>query len=148
MKVNGRPLLNEHEVSTIFQKLEPYLMTGLSIRKSCHLAKVPRSTVYCLLERNRGFLDQIARSRQYISVLVSTITSRMLAEISNKQIKGKRVTGIEMDFLQWYALHHASCAEEYGRKPGSNQYDPELEMEKIRILIETQTINGLNRSIV
>lgn len=144
MKVNGRPLLNEYQITTLFQKLEPYLMTGLSIRKSCQLAKVPRSTVYCLLDRDKRFLDQITRSRQYISVLVCTITSKMLVDITNRQIKGKCMTEIERDFVQWYPLHHVSCVEEYGRKLNSNQFVPEIEIEKVRRLIEPQTLNVLN----
>lgn len=143
MKVNGRPLLNEYQITTLFQKLEPYLMSGLSIRKSCHLAKVPRSTVYCLLDRNKRFLDQITRSRQYVSVLFCTITSKILVDISTKQIDGKDISLVEMDFLQWYATNYVGCMEEYGRKHNSDLY-PEREIAKLMSALESINNNYPN----
>jgi len=139
MKANGRPLLSDNEISTVFQKLEPYLMSGLSIRKACAQAKVPRSTVYCLTARNQGFLDQITRSKQYISVLLCLETSRMLINITERQNQGNELSNLDINFLKWFAMHYVGCREEYGRKVDDNLFDPEMEIQRISRLVK-----GLN----
>ena len=45
----GRPSITEGEKDMIVRKLEPYLKSGLSIRKACQLTQIPKSTIYDLI---------------------------------------------------------------------------------------------------
>lgn len=55
-KPSNQPL-KESEIDLIFRKLEPFLMTGLSLSRAISKAEVSRSTVYQLYGENEQFAD-------------------------------------------------------------------------------------------
>ena len=64
----GRPAITDKTKDRIVQKLEPYLKAGLSVKKACIQAQIPKSTVYELMQRDTDFADQIKRYEQYLSI--------------------------------------------------------------------------------
>ncbi|MBI3397422.1 hypothetical protein HY045_03010, partial [Candidatus Woesebacteria bacterium] len=96
----------------VFQKLEPYLCSGLSIRKACNEARVGRAWLYTLMERDENFADQIARAEQYLSVIVNGIIFRELLRIVIKQQNNEKLSTLDQDFLMWFVVHSTSTREE------------------------------------
>lgn len=86
----GRPELNTSQLDLIVRKLEPFLKRGISVRKACHLANIPHSTVYDYLNKDDMFSDRIEAIKSYRLSLVSDLLSYRLEKISSniKTIKG------------------------------------------------------------
>ena len=128
--------ISELNKNLIVQKLEPYLKAGLSLRKACLQSGVARSTVYYLMENDKSFLDNIRRFQQYLSVLISTSISRQLYHIVTKQNQNISLSKYDQKFLFWLALNSNQSAEEFGRKQNFSAYDPELEIQSMKRLID------------
>jgi len=140
----GRPELTEEEKNEIVQKLEPYLKAGLSLRKACLEAQVPKSTVYEHIKKDAKFADKIERNRHYLSILVSNTTVRQLLDIVDKQqklqdkkAKGEkigtidRLNKIELEFLKWFATNSNITREEFSERKDIGLVDPEVEIQKM-----------------
>lgn len=135
----ARPQITLESKNILVQKLEPYLKSGLSLKKACSYAQVSRSTVYYLMDKDEEFLDTIRRFEQYLSVIISNALTKQLLVIVKKQNEGKELSRIDLRFLQWMALHNNQLIEEYGRRNKESVYDPEAELHRIFSLIEENT---------
>lgn len=132
----GRPSLTEEEKDVIVQKLEPYLKAGLSLRKACSEANIPKSTVYDLKEKDKYFSDKLAVFQQYLSVLVSNISYQIITRIHAKVDKGENLTKHELDYLKWFALNSKITQEEFGKRMEIEIPDPEERIRQINKLLD------------
>lgn len=131
----ARPSFTEEDKNIMLQQLEPYLKSGLPLYKACSVAKIPRSTVYYLMDKEEWFLDKIRRFEQYISVLVNTAIFHQLLTVVELQNEGKELARSDIKFLQWMALHSNHMVEEFGRRQSVSVYDPEQEIQRLNGLI-------------
>lgn len=148
--MGGRPRLTSEQIaerkSKLLQKVEPYLKSGLSVNKSLHEAKIYNSEFYKFMATDEGFRDKIELFKQYISVLVNFAFFHELMAIVEKQngdeaknIPPQELDKEDLDFLMWFGLHSNSCREEWGRRDNINlEFDPEMEIQKIKRLVEIQ----------
>lgn len=146
----GRPYLTEEQKAQrkedLLQKLEPYLKSGLSVNKALSQSKVFNSEFYKYMAEDRLFGEKVALFRQYISVLANHAIVTELFTIIEKQ-NGNEARNIEpqplskedTDFLWRFALNANVCREEWGRRR-SYDFDPEIEIQKIKQLIQETTL--------
>src|SRR3989344_1771479 len=87
--MGGRPPLTEEQKAQrkeyLLQKIEPYLKIGLSVKKALREAKIHNSEFYKYMAEDEFFRDEVARFRQFISVLVNNALVHELINIVNKQ---------------------------------------------------------------
>ncbi len=143
----GRPPISQEQKQEMLSKLEPYLKIGLSIRKACIQAGIPRANFYKCNEEDEEFRYQIERFQQFLSVLVNNAIVRELQVIVEKQ-NGNEATGIRPQFLNkddikflWkFVLNSNLTKEEWGRRENVSSFDPEVEIQKVKaIMIESTT---------
>ena len=137
----GRPAITEEEKKQMVQKLEPYLKSGLSIRKAVIEAKIPRSTFYDLMAKDKEFSDQIDRFRQFLPIMLnSTIVSHLQSIVlkQNPPAGKEKVPLTEEDiaFLKWFATTSTLTKEEYGERKDISFFDPEAEIQRVKIALE------------
>lgn len=132
----GRPPLTEEQKNEIVRKLEPYLKAGLSIKKACAEANIPKSTVYDYMESDEAFSDHIRHIEYSLSITLSMTFLKQLEAIKAKQENSTPLNKEDLDFLKWFALNSNLTKEEYGRRETINSFDPEIEIQKIKRLIE------------
>lgn len=136
----GRPFLTEKQKQErkdlILLKLEPYLMSGLSVNKSLKEAKIHNSEFYKYMRNDRLFGEKVARYRQYISVLLNQAIVTELLRIVQKQNSNQSLSKIDTDFLFWYAMNSSVCREEWGRPTNNPYFDPEEELQKIKNIVD------------
>jgi hypothetical protein len=140
----GRPEITEDEKKEMLQKLEPYLKSGISVRKALKEAQIPNSTFYKLMERDEQFREQIDRFKQFISIILNNSIIRHLHTIVAKQTpkEGEAeelLTKEDMEFLKWFATNSNLTKEEYGERKDIGIVDPESEIHRISGLIEELT---------
>lgn len=133
----GRPPLLDNQKDIIVQKLEPYLKAGLSVRKACREAEVPKSTVYDLIKKDEEFADKIRRYQQFVSVLLSNTLLRQLMVIAKRQNDSLELSSGDLRFLQWFATHSSQTREEFGDRRDVGLYDPEMEIKRLANLIDS-----------
>jgi len=138
----GRPETTSEQKTEMLQKLEPYLRSGLSVRKSLREAQVPSSTFYDIMARDIEFSEQINRFRQYVPILLNNTLVRELQDIVKKKSEGKELTKDDMDFLKWFATNSNLTREEFGERKDIGLVDPEVELNKLMGLIEEQSTKG------
>lgn len=143
----GRPFLTEKQRTErkeyLLLKLEPYLKSGLSVNKALAEVHIFNSEFYRYMKEDRLFGEKIALFRQYISILVNKIIVTELLRIVEKQ-NGNMAKNIapqplekdDIDFLWWYALNANVCKEEWGRRQITSSFDPEMELQKVKQLID------------
>lgn len=141
MSIIGRPSLPKEHSDSIVRKLEPFLKTGMSLRKACFESGISRPQVYYWMNNDRDFSDNINRLRQYLSILVNSALFRELLAIVKKQNSGIRLDQGELKYLQWYALNSPLSREEFGRRVKMEAYDPEVEIARIAEMIDGATVN-------
>jgi len=149
--VLGRPVTPESEVvlkkKTMLDKIEPYLKSGLSIRKSCLEADINRSELYVFIAEDDNFSDQIHKFQQYMSVITSNTIVREMIQIAQKQnpkvdkdgnvtTPAKPLTQSDLDLVKWFALNSKSAKEEFGERKDINTFDPEAELKRLNEAIE------------
>jgi hypothetical protein len=132
----GRPAITEEDKQEMLQKLEPYLKSGLSIRKALKEAEIPSSTFFDIMSKDLKFAEQINRFRQFVSVLLNNAIVRKLQDIIKKQNAGTELTKDDTDFLKWFATNSNLTREEFGERKDIGLYDPEIEIQKIAGLID------------
>lgn len=140
----GRPALTKEEKESFVQKLEPYLKVGLSIRKACNEAGIPKSTVYDLLEKDREFSDKITTFQQHLSVLLSSISYKALIRINQKLERNDDFTNNDIHYLQWFAVHSKATKEEFGEQTELSIIDPEKEFQRIMQAIKDNSSSNPN----
>ena len=142
MADTGRPETTEEQKQEMLQKLEPYLKSGLSVRKSLKEAQIPSSTFYDILSRDTKFSEQIDRFQQFIPVLLNSSIVRQLQSIIQKQNIGSStpLTKEDIDFLKWFATNSNLTKEEYGERKEIGLVDPEAELQRIKELIAEQSL--------
>ena len=132
----GRPEYTEEEKKEVLQKLEPYLKTGLSVRKALIEAQVNNSKFYRMMERDDGFREQINRFRQFISILLTNSVVRQLQDIVQKQNSKIPLTDKDISFLQWFAVNSKLTREEFGERKEVGLFDPEAEIQRLAHLLD------------
>jgi hypothetical protein len=146
----GRPYLTEAQKAqrkeNLLQKLEPYLKSGLSVNKALHEANIFNSEFYKYMAEDRLFGEKVAKYRQYISILANQAIVTELFAIVEKQngneaknIKPQPLSKEDVDFLWWFALNANVCREEWGRRQTFSSFDPEIELQRVRQLIQDTT---------
>ena len=134
----GNQPLTQEQKDDIVRRLEPYLKSGLSVRKSLIEAEIPRSTFYDLMSNDLEFADKINRFRQFVSVLLNNAIVRQLQAIIKKQNDKDELTDKEQGFMQWFALNSNLTKDEFGERKEVGIYDPEVEIQKIARIIDSQ----------
>lgn len=144
MSKRGRPSLSDEDLEKVVRKLSPYLRAGLSVRKACLEAGIPKSTVYDHMKSNSDFSDKIARHQQFLSVLTAqtflqhfTKIVRKVNPINNEESKG--LNDEDIRFLQWFATHSKTTREEFGDRREYEIVDPEAEINRIAGIIDRAT---------
>ncbi len=145
----GRPSITEEDKRIMLQKLEPYLKSGLSVRKALLEAQVPNSTFYRLMDEDEGFREQIERFRNFTAVLLNNAVGRHLQAIIQKQNGYKEKDGTvvpptklnreEISFLEWFALNSNLTKQEFGERKDITMFDPEAEIQKVKGILEEKT---------
>jgi len=147
----GRPPISQKQKQEMVSKLEPYLKTGLSIRKACLQARVPRANFYKCMEKDEWFRYQIEVFQQFISILTNNAIVRELQTIIEKQ-NGNEVKGIkpqplgkeDIKFLWKFALNSNLTKEEWGRREDVSMFDPEAEIQKVKAIMEKSTTKEIS----
>jgi hypothetical protein len=132
-KPEGRPPVDKE---AIFQKLKPYLQTGLSVNKACLEAQIPKSTVYDLIQNDDEFSEKISRAQQYLAIIYSNAIVTRLHGIIKKQNEGKILDVSDNIFLQWFGTRSRITREEFGERQDISLFDPETEIQRVKKLIE------------
>jgi len=127
----GRPEITEVEKQEMVSKLEPYLKSGLSVRKALGETQVPKATFYKLMDRDEHFRDQINRFRQFLAVLANNSIVRQLQGIAKKQNDNTPLSKDDQDFLWKFVTNSNLTREEYGERKDIGLYDPEVEIHRL-----------------
>ncbi|KKS11244.1 MAG: hypothetical protein UU67_C0079G0006 [Candidatus Daviesbacteria bacterium GW2011_GWB1_41_5] len=134
--MTGRPPISEEEKENIVRKLEPHLKAGLSPRKACQQAQIPKSTFYDLYEEDPEFADKIDTIRSYLAVLTSNIFYVLISKIAAKIKDGGSLRREDLDFLKWFATNSKTTKEEFGERQELEVVDPHKEIRRIMKIIE------------
>jgi len=142
----GRPPLTQEQKDELVRKLEPYLKAGLSLRKACFQAQVPKSTIYDYLDSDVEFSDRIKQIEESISLRVSMLLSNHLSAIEKRQNEGEELTHKDLGFLKWFASTSNKTKEEFSKREEiSSSFDPEAEIRRVaRIINEHISLNASN----
>jgi len=136
---SGRPETTQEEKNIILHKLEPYLKTGLSVRKALLQAEIANSSFYDIMEKDPIFSEQIAVFQQFISIMLNSSVTSHLQSIVKKQNDKLDLTSDDIKFMEWFALNSNITKEEYGERKKVNFTDPEVEIQKVKKLLEENT---------
>lgn len=128
------PANNYDKTDEIFRRLEPHLKCGLSLHKACLQAQIPKSTAYDLYRNNETFSERIDISRNYYSVLVTSIVTKELERICSKQDRGKKLQPLEVRLVQWVATNSRALKAEYGDEP--EKLDEEIKEDDAIVLLQ------------
>lgn len=139
----GNQPITQEEKDRIVRRIEPYLKSGLSIRKACLEANIPKTTFYDLMSSDEDFRDKIDTFKNFVSVLLNNTLVRELQAIIEKQngneakgIKPQRLDSTDIGFIKWFAATSNSTKEEWGERKDINLFDPEVEIQKVKKMME------------
>ena len=136
----GRPkFYTDEEKRKLLIKLEPYLKSGLSVRKALQEAQIQNGTFYRIMEEDEGFREQIETFKNFTSVLLNSAMVTHLHSITMKQSNNENLNREDIRFLQWFALNSNLCKEEFGNRDAVTLYDPEVEIQKMKKYLEENT---------
>jgi len=150
----GRPSLTQEQrdqrKAELLQKVEPYLKTGLSVNKALRETRIANSEFYKYMDEDEFFREKISLFRQYIPILLNNILIRELHIIAQKQ-NGNPLKGIspqplsrdDRDFLFKFALKSNLTKEEWGNRDQVQLFDPEVEIQRVKVIIEQSTTNEI-----
>lgn len=147
----GRPKkYNDTERQIMLTKLEPYLKSGLSVRKALSETKIQSGTFYRIMAEDERFREQIALFRQFVGVLLNNALVRELMTIIDKQngnetrnVKSQPLTSDDRAFLQWFSLKSNLTKDEWGDRERIDLFDPEAEIQKVKAIIEDYTTRNI-----
>lgn len=132
----GRPQISDTDKDLLFRKLEPYLHSGISLRKACREAKINRAWIYTLIQRDDIFADQIAQAKEYLGIYFSIFIYKIVSEYCYKILSGKLLKSEELDFLKWFALHAKATSEEFGQRINTGTtIDTEMEFRRFKQIL-------------
>lgn len=148
--LGGRP---EGDKEEMLRKLEPYLKSGLSIRKSLIEAGINNSTFYKYKSEDEGFRSKIESFQQYLSILLNSSIIKHMHELVRKQsgyveedgtrVAPKTLDGKDLAFIQWFALNSNTAKEEYGERKAVTPFDPEAELAKFKDMLDAELENKI-----
>ncbi len=149
----GRPPLSEEDKNEMLRKLEPYLKSGLCLRKSIIEAGVASTTFYKYKSEDPSFRSKIEHFQQYLSILLNSSMIKHLHQIVRKQagyeepdgtiVPPRALDGQDLAFLEWFALNSNLTKEEFGNSTAVITFDPEAELQKMKDMIA----NELNKKL-
>lgn len=151
----GRPAMTPEEkaekIKLMSQKLEPYLKSGLSIRKALAEAKISKTDFYRMMEEVDSFRDTINQFRQFVAVLSNNAIVRELMFIIDKQngneakhVKPEKLSRDDREFLKWFVLSSTLTKDEFGERKDISLFDPEAEIQKVKGLLEDMTTKKIS----
>ncbi len=130
----GRPWLTiqqkENHKQLILSKLEPWLMTGISINKALKAAQIHNSEFYKYLKEDRLFGEKIAHFRNFIPVLVCKIMFTEFMSIARRQQEAGGLSKDDRDFVMWFATHSNTMSDLYGRREKTLSFDPQEDFKE------------------
>lgn len=133
----GNQPLSYNQQESLVSRLEPYLKSGMSIRKACLASGVSRATLYRLMEESEEVRDQILRFQDFISILTSRTIVSQLFTIHTKQVSGHKLDWSDLKFLMWFATNSRHCRDEFGNiSRNKPSFDPQAEIRKLVDLID------------
>lgn len=150
---SGRRPIQQDQKELFFQKMVPYLQSGLTVNSACLQTGISKSTIYRLMNSDTIFRERIEASRNYLSILVSRAMVRELHRIAEKQqLRLERVgegnvvnreyelTPHELGFLKWFAMHSSSTREEFSNnRDNLDVLDPSEIIRQINEVIDGLT---------
>ncbi len=140
-KRGNQPITNKQKQMMVRQ-IEPYLKSGLSVRKACQQSGVPRSTFYDIMATDDDFADQIKRFQSYVSVLTMGMFMKELLIIYNKDKVGGKLDRQDLKFLMWFATNSKHCRDEFGQAQRNQlSVDPQAEISKLTKMIDAYATN-------
>ena len=114
----------EEDKDLMLRKLEPYLKSGLSLRKALKEADIVASTFYAIKDRDENFRSKIEYFQQYLSVLLNSSLVQHVHAIVRKQTGWTDRDGTEhpaevlnkhdLEYLQWFTTTRNLAKEKYG----------------------------------
>lgn len=151
-KVDGRKVTKE-DMDMMLKVLRPYLQQGLTLRKACTQAGVPKSTVFDWNAKYEYFSDKITEYQDFISVIVNNAVLNEVHAIIQKQnaietlreqkkdkplelLKLKGLTRDEKGYLQWFVTTARATKEEYSPRKDIELIDSEAELQRVREKID------------
>ncbi len=139
-KKRGKPPLTQNQIDLLFQKLEPYLVTGLSISRAVFNAGVPRSTVYNLYQENEQFADRVKAAQSFFTTIVNDIISGEVRFILDKQENKVPLSRDDRQFVQWIAVNNNAMKRFYTEEKDREDKDHErwsevMDDEKCRMTV-------------
>lgn len=144
----GRPPLSEEDKNEMLSKLEPYLKSGLSLRKALIEAGIAPATFYRIKRSDPSFDSKIERQKQYLSILLNSSIVKHLHSIVRKQAGYKEKNGTivlpkdldekDLAFLYWLATNSNLTKEEYGNRTAISTFDPDAELQKLKDMINNE----------
>lgn len=148
--LGGRPGVTQLEKEDMVRKLDPYLKSGISIRKALSEAGISKTTFYKLMDKDEWFRDTIERQKQYLSVLLNSSIVKHLHEIvrlqngyadkNGNEVPPKKLKKVDIDFLWKFATTSNLTKEEYGDRKAVSLYDPEAELQRLMRIIDQQPL--------
>lgn len=151
----GRPPMTPEErqakANEMSQKLEPYLKSGLSIRKAVGEAQISKSDFYRMMDEDEGFRDKINQFRDFVSVLANNIIVKELQTIIEKQngnqekkIPPKALNKDDRNFVWKFVLTSNLTKDEFGERKSVELFDPEAEIQKVKGIIEESSTTEID----
>ena len=144
----GRPKTTEVEKEAMLAKLEPYLKSGLSLRQSLIATGIVPATFYRIKQTDPSFESKIALFQQYLPVLYNSSIVKHLHYIVRKQAGYKEADGTivpprsldkeDLSFLFWFGINSNQTRGEYGNRAAADTFDPELELQKMKEMIDSE----------
>jgi hypothetical protein len=150
----GRPKISEDEKEAMLSKLEPYLKSGLSLRKALLEAGIVPATFYRIKREDPSFESKIARFQQYLSVLLNSSIVKHLHYIVRKQagyqeadgtiVPPKKLDKDDLSFMFWFGTNSNLTKNEYGNRTPVSTFDPEAELQKMKDMIDSELSEKLS----
>jgi hypothetical protein len=136
----GRPKLTPEQKKekreAMLPKIEPWLKSGLSVRKALVEANIANSEFYRMMDEDEIFREQITQFRQYVAVLANSSVVKHLQDIIKRQAQNEKLSDKEVDYLKWFVMSSSLTKEEFGERKDINLYDPEVELQKLKTMLD------------
>lgn len=153
----GRPKTSEEQKDEMLSKLEPYLKSGLPLRKALLEAGIVPATFYRIKRSDPSFESKIAIFQQYLSVLFNSSIVKHLHYIVRKQAGYQEADGTivppkvldkdDLSFMFWFGLNSNLTKGEYGNRTAVPLFDPEAELQKLKEMIDSELDAKLSNSL-
>src|SRR5258708_599843 len=122
----GRPKISQEIKNEMLSKLEPYLKSGLSLRRSLIETGIVPATFYHIKQTDPSFESKIALFQQYLPVLYNSTIVKHLHYIVRKQtgfteadgtiVPPKKLNKDDLSFMFWFGMNSKLTKGEYGNR--------------------------------